>query len=153
VSFFIANIVLLPMGFLAIKASKQMLRVPTEVLMPLVLLFCIVGSFAINNSLMGVIVILGAGLLSFIMQENGFPVAPLILGMIMGELLEENFMQAMIASDGNLLAFFSRPIAATLGTVTILVWLTPLIKLVIRKIWPQSKLNVISDNTTGSCRT
>lgn len=153
VAFFIANIVLLPMGFLAVKISKHMLRVPTEVLMPLVLLFCIVGAFAINNSLMGVIVILGTGVLSFIMQENGFPVAPLILGMIMGELLEENFMQAMISADGNLLAFFSRPIAATLGTVTILVWLTPVIKVIIRRVRPHSNFNLTSDSTAGSCRT
>jgi TctA family transporter len=153
VSFFIANIVLLPMGFLAIVISKQMLRVSSEVLMPLVLLFCIVGSFAINNSLMGVTVILATGLLSFIMQENGFPVAPLILGMILGELLEENFMQAMISADGNLLAFFSRPIAATLGTVTVLVWLTPLIKVIIRKIGKQGPPKGPSQSLPSSCRT
>ena len=138
VSFFIANIVLLPMGLLAIKISKQMLRVPTEVLMPLVLVFCIVGSFAINNSIMGVNVILALGFMSFLMQENGFPVAPLILGMIMGELLEENFMQAMIAADGNILAFFSRPIAAALGITTILVWFSPLIRLVIDRLKKRS---------------
>ena len=149
VSFFIANIVLLPMGLLAIKISKQMLRVPTEVLMPLVLVFCIVGSFAINNSIMGVSVILATGFMSFIMQENGFPVAPLILGMIMGELLEENFMQAMIAADGNILAFFSRPIAATLGITTILVWFSPLIRFVITKVRKLSAKNVeLSQNET-----
>ena len=134
VSFFIANLILLPMGLLAIKISKQMLRVPTDVLMPLVLVFCIVGSFAINNSIMGVNVILALGFMSFLMQENGFPVAPLILGMIMGELLEENFMQAMIAADGNILAFFSRPIAATLGITTILVWFSPLIRILIARL-------------------
>jgi TctA family transporter len=142
VSFFIANIVLLPMGLLAIKISKQMLRVPTEVLMPLVLVFCIVGSFAINNSIMGVSVILATGFMSFLMQENGFPVAPLILGMIMGELLEENFMQAMIAADGNILAFFSRPIAASLGITTILVWLSPLSRLVIDRFRKRSNWSV-----------
>ena len=83
---------------------------------------------------MGVNVILALGFVSFLMQENGFPVAPLILGMIMGGLLEENFMQAMIASDGNILAFFSRPIAASLGITTILVWFSPIIGLVIAKI-------------------
>ncbi len=140
VSFFIANVILLPMGFLAIKISKQMLRVPTEVLMPLVLVFCIVGSFAINNSIMGVSVILVLGFASFIMQENGFPVAPLILGMIMGELLEENFMQAMIAADGNILAFFGRPIAATLGVATILVWLSPMATMVIARLRQKADL-------------
>ncbi len=135
VSLFIANIVLLPMGYLAIKISKQMLRVPTDVIMPLVLLFCIVGSFVIKNSLMGVIVIIGTGIVSFFMQENGFPVAP----MIMGELLEENFMQAMIAADGNLLAFFSRSIAAALGAATILIWLYPVLRAILHKIQGQGQ--------------
>ena len=153
VSFFIANIVLLPMGFLAIKISKQMLKVPTDVLMPLVLVFCIVGSFAINNSLMGVKVILGLGLLSFLMQENGFPVAPLILGMIMGELLEENFMQAMIAADGNVMAFFSRPIAATLGIVTVLVWLSPMFRVLLRKIRGTKKDPEFKTIKQTSCNT
>jgi TctA family transporter len=103
-----------------------------------VLVFCIVGSFAINNSIMGVNIILVLGFLSFLMQENGFPVAPLILGMIMGELLEENFMQAMIAADGNILAFFSRPIAAALGITTILVWFSPVIRLVIDRLGKRS---------------
>ena len=153
VSFFIANIILLPMGLLAIKISKQMLRVPTEVLMPLVLVFCIVGSFAINNSIMGVNVILALGFMSFLMQENGFPVAPLILGMIMGELLEENFMQAMIAADGNILAFFGRPIAATLGLTTILVWFSPLIGLVIAKLRQRSGRTVELSQNKTSCKT
>jgi TctA family transporter len=146
VSFFIANIVLLPVGFLAIKISKQILRVSTEVLMPLVLVFSIVGSFAINNSIMGVNVILVLGFLSFIMQENGFPVAPLILGMIMGELLEENFMQAMIAADGNILAFFSRPIAAILGIATILVWISPFFRFGVSRLRRQADQPVASSD-------
>jgi putative tricarboxylic transport membrane protein len=134
VSFFIANLVLLPMGFMAIKVSKQMLRVQAGILMPLVLVFCTVGCFAINNSLVGVVVMLVLGFLSFFMQENGFPVAPVILGMVMGPLLEENFMQAMIVSQGNILDFFRRPIAAALGTVTILVWMSPLLRYGIGRI-------------------
>jgi TctA family transporter len=153
VSFFIANIILLPLGFLAIKISKHMLRVPTEVLMPLVLVFCIVGSFAINNSIMGVNVILVLGFMSFLMQENGFPVAPLILGMIMGELLEENFMQAMIAADGNILAFFSRPIAATLGITTILVWLSPVIRIFITRFRHYSGRATEISPEQSSCKT
>lgn len=133
VSFFIANMLMLPMGFLAIKASKQMLRVRPDVLMPLVLLFCTVGSFAINNSLVGVAVMSILGFLSFFMQENGFPVAPVILGMVMGPLLEENFMQAMIVSQGNLLDFFGRPIAGILGGFTVFVWISPMLRIVIRK--------------------
>ncbi len=127
VSFFIANLFLIPVGYVAIRLASQLLRVPNTVLMPIVLLFTLVGAFAINNSTMGIIVALVGGVVSFFMQENDFPVAPLILGMVIGTLLEQNFMQGMIAKGGDLTAFFGRPIAATLGVITILIWVTPLI--------------------------
>jgi TctA family transporter len=71
----------------------------------------------------------------------------------MGELLEENFMQAMIAADGNILAFFGRPIAATLGLTTILVWFSPLIRLVIAKLRQRSSRTVELSQNKTSCKT
>lgn len=126
VSFLIANLFLLPVGYLAIKAGKQLLRIPGSVLMPIILVFSMIGAYAINNSMMGIAITLGAGLLSFFMQENDYPVAPLILGMVLGVLVEENFMQAMIAQSGDLTAFFGRPIAAFLGCLTFVIWLAPI---------------------------
>ncbi|MBA3448014.1 MAG: tripartite tricarboxylate transporter permease [Pseudaminobacter sp.] len=133
VSFFVANLLLIPVGYISIRMASQILRVPNTVLMPIVLTFTLVGAFAINNSMMGVSVALVAGLASFFLQENDYPVAPLILGMVIGPLLEQNFMQAMIAQQGNLLAFFSRPIAAVLGAITILIWVSPLISAMRRR--------------------
>lgn len=127
ISFFVANLLLLPLGFLAIKSAKQVLRVPRGLLMPIILMFCVVGSFAINNTVFGVGVMLVMGLLAYVMEENGFPVAPTILGMVLGPILEGNFMTSMIKSDGDLLAFFERPIAAALGIVTLVLWLSPLL--------------------------
>ncbi len=63
------------------------------------------------------------------LEENGFPITPLILGVVLGGMLEENFISSMIKADGNLLAFFSRPIAAGLGVLTIAIWLWPLLRL------------------------
>lgn len=133
IAFFIANLMLIPVGLVAIRLARQILRIPTRTLMPLILVFCIVGSFAINNSLLGVSIILVAGVVAFFMQENGFPVAPAILGMVMGKLLEENFIQAMIVADGNWAAFFERPIAATLGVITIALWLSPLLMFLVSR--------------------
>ena len=126
--FVAAQILMLPFGFLAIKVAKQILRIPAAVLMPLILLFCVVGSFAINNSMFGVIVMGVAGVVAFFMERWGFPVAPTILGVVLGTMLEEHFFSSLIKADGNLLAFFQRPIAATLGVVTLLIWLWPLYK-------------------------
>ncbi len=124
--FILANLLMIPLGFLTIKAAKKILRVPRNILMPMILLFCVVGSYAINNSVFDVGVMLAFGLLAYLMEENGFPVVPAILGVVLGGMLEENFITSMIKSDGNLMAFFHRPIAATLGILTILVWLSPL---------------------------
>ena len=126
IAFFIANVALIPLGFAAIRMSRQILHMPQRVLMPIILLFCIVGAFAINNTVFGVTVMLILGVMAYLMEENGFPVAPTILGIVLGPMLEDNFMSSMIKADGDLLAFFSRPIAATLGVLLILLWLVPL---------------------------
>lgn len=127
--FFLANLVLLPLGYLAIRTSTKMLKVPAKMLMPAILMFCMVGAFAITNSVYGVIIMLVMGILGFLMEENGFPIAPAILGIVLGRMVEEMFLSSMIKADGNFIEFFERPIAGVLGVVTILVWTIPAIKM------------------------
>ena len=132
--FIVANIIMIPLGILCIKVAKRILRVPREILMPLILLFCIVGTFAINNSLFEVGIMLVAGILAYILEANRFPIAPAILGVVLGGMLEENFITSMIKSNGDLSAFFARPIALSLAVLCILVWSWPLIA----KLWSKS---------------
>jgi TctA family transporter len=116
---------------MAIKVAKRILRIPANVLMPLILLFCIVGSFAINNSAFGIVIMLVAGVLGFYMERFGFPIAPTILGVVLGTMLEQHFFSSLIKADGNFLAFFERPIAGVLGAVCVAVWLWPLGRMVL----------------------
>jgi len=125
-TFILANLLLLPMGYMAIKLSSRILSVPRNVLMPIILMFCIVGAFAINNTVFDIGVMLVMGLLAFFMEENDFPVAPAILGIVLGPLLEESFVVSMIKSQWNPLEFFTRPMALVLGLVAVGVWITPL---------------------------
>ena len=125
--FIIANIIMIPLGILCIKAAKRILLVPREVLMPLILLFCVVGTFAINNSMFEVGIMLVAGILAYILEANKFPIAPAILGVVLGGMLEENFITSMIKSNGDLGAFLARPIALGLAVVCFLVWTWPLL--------------------------
>ncbi|EDP64822.1 hypothetical protein BAL199_05159 [alpha proteobacterium BAL199] len=134
ITFFLANIVLIPFGFAAIGLARHILRIPRTIVWPIVLLFSMVGAYAIDNSLFGIVVMLSVGVLAFLMEENGFPVAPAILGLVLGPMLEGNFMTAMIKADGNLLGFFERPIAAALGAITLLLWSTPLILMAARRV-------------------
>ncbi len=125
VIFIIANLLMVPLGWAAIKGSKQILRVPRHILMPCILMFCIVGSFAINNAIFGIVIMLAFGVVGFLMEENDIPVAPAILGIVLGPMVEQAFVTSMIKSDGAALGFFERPIAAGLGVVTIFVWISP----------------------------
>jgi putative tricarboxylic transport membrane protein len=120
--FLIAQVLMLPLGWAAIKLAKRLLRIPGDILMPIILLFCIVGSFAIQNSLFGVVVMLVSGVAAFYMERWGFPVAPTILGVVLGTMLEEHFFSSLVKADGRMLAFFERPIAGVLGAVTLAIW-------------------------------
>jgi TctA family transporter len=120
--FILANLAMLPLGWAAIKGARQMLRTPRNLLLPVILLFCVVGSFAMTNSLYGVAIMLALGLFGWFLEQHGIPVAPLILGLVLGEMLEQTFVQSMIKADGHWLAFFERPIAGVLGVATLLTW-------------------------------
>ena len=131
--FILANLIMLPLGWMAIKVAKTVLRAPQKVLMPVILLFCAVGAFAINNTVFGVVLILVFGLLAFVLEENGFPTAPAILGVVLGGMLEENFVTSMIKADGNPMVFFSRPIAGGLAAVAFVIVLWPLLARLLRR--------------------
>jgi putative tricarboxylic transport membrane protein len=123
--FILANILMVPLGWLTIRLATNILKVARNILMPIILLFCIVGSFAINNSTWGVLIILAFGLIAFVLEENGFPVAPTILGVVLGTMMEENFVTSMIKSDGDPTVFFTRPIAMWLAAATIVILFWP----------------------------
>ncbi len=124
--FILANLILIVVGIAAIKTGGLMQRIPKRVLLPLILLFCITGSYAINGSYFDVLVMGVTGLLGFVLDRRNVPLGPVVLGIILGPPLEERFIQTMTASEGNLLAFFSRPVAAVLGVLVLLLWLSPL---------------------------
>jgi len=123
--FILANIIMIPLGWLTVRVATKILRVARNLLMPTILLFCIVGSFAINNSVWGVVLILFFGVAAFVLEENGFPVAPAILGVVLGTMMEENFVTSLIKSDGDPLVFFTRPIAMWLAAATFIILLWP----------------------------
>src|SRR5204862_32016 len=97
------------------------------------------GAVAINNSIFGVVLMLAFGVVGYFMEENGFPIAPAILGMVLGAMLEENFISSMIKADGRLLAFFERPIAGGLGILTLVVFSVPLIRRTMAFPWRRSE--------------
>jgi TctA family transporter len=132
-SFILANLLMIPFGYLSIKASSQMLRVPRNILMPGILMFSIVGSFAINNSIFDVGMMAVMGVIGYFLEANGFPVAPVVLGIVLGPIVEKNFMMSMIKTDWDATQFFTRPVSAILCIMTLFIWFFPLFAAVLEK--------------------
>jgi putative tricarboxylic transport membrane protein len=128
--FILANLILLPVGLAAIKAGGLVLRVPKRVLMPIILLFCVIGSFAINGSSFDVGVMLAFGIIGFLLERRGVPLGPVVLGIILGGPLEERLIQVLTAADGDALAFFDRWPARIL----VLLWII-LLSAVVARSW------------------
>jgi len=126
--FILANLVLLPVGYLAIKAGGALVRVPHRVLLPVIVLFCIVGAYATNSSLFDVGVMLAMGLLGFALDRWGIPLGPLVLGIVLGRPLEERLIGTLNSSGGSLLAFVERPQSIILAALCLALWLSPLMQ-------------------------
>jgi len=107
-----ASIGILIYGLVLTKPLVQVLRVPQHLIMPIIFVLCTVGSFAIAGRLFDVYVMLAFGVLGFFLRHYGYPMAPLVLGIVLGDLMEKNLRRALVLSDGDLTPFFTRPISA-----------------------------------------
>ena len=94
-SFVLANLMLIPLGLLAIKTGSLLIRIPRRVLLPLILLFCIVGSYAMNGSYFDVGIMLVMGVIGFVFDRFKVPLGPVVLGIILGGEVEHRFIQCI----------------------------------------------------------
>ena len=130
----IADMSKLIFGFVLVRPLIKILLVPRERLMPIVFVLCVVGAYAITSRVFDIYVMLAFGLIGFVMRELKFNMAPLILGLVLGDLLEKNFTRGLVLSSGSLLPFFTRPVCAILSALTLIsiVWSVPAINSSVR---------------------
>lgn len=118
----IVNFFLLLIGLLAIKLFPYLLKIKEGLLMPVIVSLCIIGSYAINNSTFDVIITLVFGLLGYALIKGGFPLAPLLLALILAPIIEKNFRNSMVMSEQSLSIFFTRPISLVFILITFAVF-------------------------------
>lgn len=114
-----ATIGILIYGLVLTRLLVQVLRVPQHIIVPIIFVLCAVGSFAISGRLFDVYVMLGFGLIGFWLRHHGYPMAPLVLGIVLGDLLEKNLRRALVLSDGDLSPFFTRPISGVMAALIV----------------------------------
>jgi putative tricarboxylic transport membrane protein len=128
-SMYIGNIILLILNLPLIGLFVQILKVPYSLLSPLIIMFVLLGAYALNNSVTDVLVTILFGLLGYVIKRYHFEPAPLVLAFVLGPMMETSFRQSLIMSPtGSIAIFFSRPISGTLLIIAILVLFLPLIR-------------------------
>jgi putative tricarboxylic transport membrane protein len=128
-----ANVFTLVLSFLTIKLWVRVLKVPQRFLLPIILILCLVGSYALRNSLFDVGVMLAFGVLGYFMTKYGFPIVPLLLGIILGPALEQNLRLALVISQGDVSVFFTHPISLTFIILAVILFVGPLVSPAIRR--------------------
>jgi putative tricarboxylic transport membrane protein len=127
-----ANIFMLIFGLTGIKLFTRIVEMPRSILIPLIMLLSIVGAYAVNNSITDVYWMLGFGVFGYFMRHYGYPLGPVILGVILSRLLDDNWRRAIISEQEDLGRFFagifSSPLSLVLFVSVILIFVsqTPL---------------------------
>jgi putative tricarboxylic transport membrane protein len=109
------------LGLLMVKSLVKVLLIPRQKLMPIVFTLCVVGSFALQSRLFDVGVMVVFGIIGFLLREMDYPMAPLVLGIILGDILDKNLRRALILSNGSLVPFVTRPICLILFIITVFI--------------------------------
>jgi putative tricarboxylic transport membrane protein len=120
-SMYIGNILLLALNLPLIGMWVKLLRIPTSILYPLIIFFCIIGTFSVSNSLFDVGALFVFGFLGYLLRRLNFDLAPLILGFILGPILETSARQSLIMSAGSFGIFYASTITAVLLGLSALV--------------------------------
>ena len=122
-SMYVGNCMLLLLNLPLIGFWVKLLRIPYRILMPMILLFCIIGSYSVSNSVMDVIVMVIFGVVGYILRKFDYEAAPLLVAYILGPMLERAFRQSMVLSDGKFSIFMERRIAAVILLISALLLL------------------------------
>jgi putative tricarboxylic transport membrane protein len=126
-SMYIGNAMLLVLNLPLIGLWVKILRIPYPILSPLILLFCVIGSFSLNNNTEDVLIMIVFGVIGYVMKKFDYQAVPLILALVLSPMMENNLRQALLVSRGSFLIFVTRPISAALLLTTFLLLLYPLL--------------------------
>jgi putative tricarboxylic transport membrane protein len=140
-SMFIGNLVLIVLNLPLVRLLAKILQVPKWILMPLIAILSIVGVYVINGSEFDLLLMLIFGVVGFVMRKTGFPIAPLVLGLVLGGLIEVNFRRALTYSYGDFSTFYESPISITLWLITFSSLLAPLLFRFIRHYIDKRRLD------------
>ena len=133
-SMYIGNIMLLILNLPLISIFARVALIPYRILMPIVIVFCFLGTFAVRNSIFDLYILVLFGIMGYFFRLQDYDPAPLVLGMVIGPMLENSIRQSMAMFGGDYLEFVRRPLSGVIIAITILTFLSPVFKIFISRI-------------------
>ena len=124
----LANIAMVVIMRYSMRGLAKISKIPRAYMLPVILVFCVIGSFALSNRLFDVWVMLGFGALGFILESNRIPLAPFVIGFVLGPIAEENLTSGLISSNGSWLPLVNRPIPLIFLLVALIMLFLPMIR-------------------------
>lgn len=140
----VANVLMLISEYIGMRVFVKVLSVPRHILMPIVIVCCAVGAFGANNRVFDIFVMLGFGVIGYGLKKFKFPEAPIILGFILGPLIETNLLRGLQKSSGSFLPFVTKPIAM----VFLLIALVVLVNTIIKELKAHKPKAAVATDTT-----
>lgn len=130
----LVNIFMFLQGKLFIKAFVNVTRIPLQIILPIISVLAVVGSFAISNSSFDVMVMLVFGLLGYMMKRFNFPIPPLTIGLVLGYLMEANLRRSLLLSKGSFVIFFTRPVSLVVLLISAAMLVYALLRPVLKEL-------------------
>jgi len=128
ITIIVANIFMLFFGLAGIRLFAHIVKVPKKLLLPIVVIFCLIGSYAITNNIFDIWVVLAFSVIGYYMEKFKYPLPPLILGVVLGPIIESNLRRALIQSQQDISIFFTKPISAIFLSIVIISIFFPIFK-------------------------
>jgi putative tricarboxylic transport membrane protein len=133
-SIYVSNVA----GFIVVLTTVPLfaaiLRVPFSIIAPVILVVCAVGAYTVHNALLDISVMLVFGVLGYIFKKLNYPLAPLVLALVLGDMAESAFRQAMLISNGSMTIFWSNPLVGSIVTLALVMLFWPVISLALAKL-------------------
>lgn len=133
-SMYIGNIMLLVLNLPLIGLWVRLLKIPYSVLFPLIILFCLIGAYSVNNNVEEVLIMIIFGGIGYLMRKFNYEAAPLIFALVLSPLFENALRQSLLMSQGSFAIFFTRPISLVFMGVGIILFVLPMFPLIKRRV-------------------
>jgi putative tricarboxylic transport membrane protein len=137
-SMYVGNVMLLVLNLPLIPLWVKILKIPYPILFPLILIFCLIGAYTINNSITEIFIMIIFGFIGYLFKKFGYEPAPLLLALVIGPMMEQALHRSLLYSSGDPTIFFTRPISAALMLISCLLLVFPIVP------WIRNKRDALS---------